>query len=371
MKICIIADNLDTNSAGVGSYARNICRAITNYDKKNDYIFIHGKKNSFYKDKKEIIIPYFNFFIYHFIRKFIIFPLAINKVGFDIVHDTYHFMPLNIRDDTIKIVTIHDLFPLLDKKNHRLISYIAHKLLMRTILNKADLIIAVSENTKRDIINLFGIAKDKIRVVYESVDEDYKMIKNKKLLLNIKKKYNLPDKFILHVGTIEPRKNIPMLLRSFKEIKEEYPGYKLVFVGKFGWKYGAVFNTIKALNIEGNVMFLGYINREDIPLIYNLAKVLVYPSLYEGFGLPPLEAMKCGTPVITSNTSSLPEVVGDAAIKVDPTNYYELTNSIRKIISNKDLRKSLINKGFKRASKFSWEVSANKMVRLYEDLKKR
>jgi glycosyltransferase involved in cell wall biosynthesis len=179
-------------------------------------------------------------------------------------------------------------------------------------------------------------------------------------------KYDLPERFILYVGLVEPRKNLPILIEAFKRLSEEELNYKLVLVGRLGWMHKEVIGQVRELNLEDAVLFLGYVPQQDLPLIYNLASLFVYPTLYEGFGLPVLEAMACGVPVITSNVSSLPEIVGEAGL-LTPVNELEaLYKTMIRALTDTSLRKDLISKGIKRAAKFSWAKTAQLTLQVYQ-----
>ena len=285
----------------------------------------------------------------------------------DVLHVTDYLIP-QVRKAKL-VVTIHDITPLLLPQYHNRYTrtYIRNKLL--SIGERADRIIAVSENTKRDIMHSLSIPESKIKVIYEAIDKSYHPIEDIKFLNRIRKRYTLPDKFILHVGTIEPRKNITRLIKAFSTLKKmKSLKHKLVIAGQKGWRYSDIFREVKDLDLEGEVIFIGYVSEEDLPGLYNAAQVFVYPSLYEGFGLAPLEAMACGTPVICSHTSSLPEVVGDVAILVDPYNIDEMARAIGEVLTDEGLRQEMGAKGLKRASLFSWEKTARETLSVYRDL---
>jgi glycosyltransferase involved in cell wall biosynthesis len=230
---------------------------------------------------------------------------------------------------------------------------------------RADKIITVSQNTKDDLVEMFNYNPNKIKVIYNGVDSSYKLIDNKKLISEINNKYNTGENFLLYVGNIKPHKNIPVLLKALSNIDKQN---KLVIVGKRDKAYDEIFDIIDQNNLKDRIIFTGFVPDEDLILLYNAAALFVYPSLYEGFGLPPLEAMACGTPVITSNVSSLPEVVGDAAITVDPHNIKELSKKINKILSNKDLQNKMIQRGIERAKQFTWDKTARETIKVYEDV---
>jgi len=319
MKIGIIANPIDDIKTGIGSYTYNVLREIFeieyNKNTKNKYFIIHRKNCEHlnilldkYNFLSEVIIPIPNMPFGHEIQKMIITPNTLKKYNFNIVHDVYHFGPFLSLKKPKKILTVYDLTPLLYPNTHKKSKVLMHKYLFPLILNKSNKIISISHHTKNDIIKHFKISENKIKVIHLAANENYKPLDEKEII-NIKQKYNLNYSFILYVGTLEPRKNIPTLLKALYKLKKQGIKHKLVITGKKGWKYKSIFETIEKLNLQEDVIFTGYVPDEDLPALYNAADLFVYPSLYEGFGLPPLEAMQCGTPVITSNTSSLPEVV--------------------------------------------------------------
>lgn len=369
MKIGLITDNIDKESAGVGSYARNLTNSLLKIDKESEYIFIHNRYNDFYKDKNQIIIKSINNPLFNAIRKFISFPIIFMNKNFDLIHDTYHFFPYLINKRIKKIVTIHDITPILNFEKHRIVSVLGHRLLLNKVLNKVNKIITVSKSTKKDIVKNFNISPKKITVTLLAADKKYRLLSNQ-IVNKVRKKYKLNFPYILYVGTLEPRKNIPNLLKAYSKIKDKL-SHKLVITGKKGWKYKEIFETIDNLKLEKDVLFTGYVPEEDLPALYNGAELFVFPSFYEGFGLPPLEAMQCGCPVITSNTSSLPEVVGNAGIMVDPNNIDELARQMQRVLTDKKQRQSMIKEGLKQAKKFSWEKCARETLKVYKEVLKK
>ncbi len=206
---------------------------------------------------------------------------------------------------------------------------------------------------------VLNVPEDKIKVIYNGVSKGFTTVIDQKELSCTKAKYQLPEKFIFFVGTFSPRKNLGRLIESFSLLKRNNRiPHKLVIAGEKGWKFGRDLDLVKSLELEEQIIFPGYISSEDLPAVYGLADVLAYPSLYEGFGLPPLEAMACGTPVVVSNTSSLPEVVGNAGITVDPLCVESITNGIYSVIRDHSLHARLSLLGKERAKMFSWEQAA-------------
>ena len=236
---------------------------------------------------------------------------------------------------------------------------------------RADIIITVSEFSKKEIMKYLAVPSEKIHVVYNGVDLDqYREADNTQNIENIKKKYGITGAYLLYLGTLEPRKNLGSLLEAYMHLKEEHePVPKLVLAGKKGWLYDSIFEKVKEYGLQENVVFPGYIAANDAPILLSGALLFVFPSLYEGFGIPPLAAMACGTPVITSNSSSLPEVTGDAAILTDPLDIQGLKNAMQKLINSPELRLELKEKGKLRAEQFSWRASAKRLLDIYNEVK--
>jgi len=334
-------------------------------DKKNEYFLIHtkNKKYNFEGNYTEITLPFFSTIPRKLITGTWYFEKICKDLNLDIIHDLGQISPFFTKSKAKKILTVFDLASVLFPEKFSIYARICIKF-YPLIFKNTDKIITISENSKKDIMNIYKIPEEQIIVTNLGVDKKFKKIKNKKALKDVKNKYDLPENFILFVGTIEPRKNLENLIRVYS--KYENKGTKLVIVGKTGWKYKPFFKTLEQLNLNKDIKLMGFVEDDDLPYFYNLAKVFVYPSFYEGFGLPPLEAMACGCPVITSNTSSLPEVVGKAGLMINPYSLEnELIPALQKIFYNLNYRNNLIKKGFLQAKKFNWENSVKKILRLY------
>jgi len=264
------------------------------------------------------------------------------------------------------IVIVYDMSFVLfgqysDKKNNELLIKQVPK-----AVRQADVIITISENSKAEIIKSYKVDPTKIEIISPAVDHKEYFPKNKTEISKVINKYGIIKDYILYTGTLEPRKNIVGILKSYsllpKPLREKH---SLVLAGGKGWLDEEIEEKLNELK-DLNIIRTGYVADEDLPAIYSGATVFVYPSFYEGFGMPPLEAMACGLPVITSNNSSLPEVVGDAGIMVNANDIRELTKSIEKVLNSPELQKEMIKKGLKQASKFSWEKSAKKLKELID-----
>jgi len=296
------------------------------------------------------------------------FPICAIRDKLSLFHSQYVLPPF-IPCKTV--LTIHDILyeshPEFFPEIHRRLL----KLFVPLSARKASKIISDSEFTKDQIIKYYDIPEEKITVIYLGVKDKFAPIRDQDLIFSVIQKYGIKKKYIIFVGRIEPRKNIVGLLNAFDYIKKR--GKKdlcLVIVGNQDniFKEKELFDKIKELQLDLDVIFTGGVSEDDLPVLYNGAEVLVYPALAEGFGLPVLEAMACGIPVITSNTTSLPEVAGNAAILVNPYSYEELGESLNRLLSNQGLRKELSAKGLERARKFRWEKAAEKTIQLYREI---
>lgn len=241
---------------------------------------------------------------------------------------------------------------------------------LKRACEKADHIITISEFSKSEIMKYMKVAEDKISVMPCGVNHslfhpDY----TKNEVDDVKKQYGISGDYLLYLGTLEPRKNLERLVAAYAKLKADCSDIpKLVLAGKKGWLYDKIFTMVELNHLEKDVVFTDYVREQDVPLLLNGASVFIFPSIYEGFGLPPLEAMACGTPVITSNTASLPEVVGDAAVLVNPYDINDIKNSMKLLIFDLDLRDKLKNKGLKRASLYSWKKSTEKLKNIYKKI---
>jgi len=260
------------------------------------------------------------------------------------------------------IVTCYDLIPLVYDKERSLI----WKENMNG-LKKADIIITISRFSKDEIVKHLDYPEDRIKIVYPGVDHSVYYEKRDKKIL---REHNISneDKLILYVGSETPRMNVPVLIKAFSKLKKRLPNIKLVKIGE-SQSYGArenILKLIKDFNLQDDVIFEGYIPEGELPLWYNASDVLVYPCEYAGFGLPPLEAMACGTPVVTSNTTSLPEVVGDAGIMIDPNDIESMSEMIYQVLTDSEFKNELVKKGIERSKLFNWDESARRTRDIYE-----
>lgn len=272
------------------------------------------------------------------------------------------------------VVTAHDLsfelFPETFSWKRRAWHFLVN---FRRLARRADLVIAVSQSTKDDIVAQYGIPEPKVTVVRSGIAERFAPLsRNDPGLLAVKERYHLPYRFILSLGTFEPRKNIIALIRAYEALMDlKHPvldRYHLVLAGTRGWKCGDIYQAVAESRYRDRIIMTGFVADQDKPALYNLASVFAYPSLYEGFGFPPLEAMACGAPVIVSHASSLPEVIGDAGIMIDPYRPDELLRALEEMLCDQELLQSLRSRGLVRASAFSWQETARQTLEAFRSL---
>jgi len=348
---------------GVGVYTARLVEALAR-TARFDEVFIFAHKPLFgLSDELPVNIVSRRSPNAHIFVQFIL-PRLLKEYDIDVLHGPNFYLPLISK--TPSVVTVHDLSAQLFPEQHSHKHRLSQKLL-RPSLKKADRIIAVSEATARDIEGFWSGVKNKVKIVYNGIDSDFKPASDDKIS-KIRKQYRLPEKFVLFVGTLEPRKNVARLVEAYSDARDNLDGAKLVIAGGKGWLFDEIFTKVEKLGISDEVLFTGYIPREDLPALYSAAEVFCYPSLYEGFGFPPLEAAACGTPVLTSNRSSIPEIMNDAALLVNPESIEEISRGLVRLFRDDGLRKDLIERGQERASMFNWKKTALKTLAIYKNL---
>lgn len=288
---------------------------------------------------------------------------AIGSLAPDVAHFTNGMIPFGSPAPTV--VTVHDMSLRLYPRCHPLRRLLLNRPLMHVAIRHAAAIVTVSHSARRDLLNLHGAPPDRVSVVHEAASPVFRPIADRAMLDDIRSRYSLPARFILYVGTIEPRKNLMRLMSAFTNARHAGIPQQLVCVGPYGWASRDLLGHIEQLGIRDVVHFTGYVPFEHLPAIYNLGDFFAFPSLYEGFGLPVVEAMACGLPVLTSRTSSLGEIAADAAETIDPTDTDAITEAIRRLATGKELRAELADRGLRRARSFSWGQTARQMLAVY------
>lgn len=366
MKIGVDIREAFREKAGKGYYTIHLVSHLLGIDKKNRYVFYTDKPvetlNGHDNAKTKVISG--GGLKWH--RK-VLKDSYKEKIDIFFSPTSYIIPAIHNPKKMSVVMTVHDLISFLFPQKHNKKAVILERLLLKKALRKSEHILAVSKNTKKDICNRFPCNPRKVSVITNAASNIFQPMKNVDLEF-FKHEKQLPEQFIFSAGTLEPRKNYDVLIKAFSKVIKEFPKYKLMIAGKKGWNYEIIFKTVKDLKLKDSVIFLDYIPERDLVMMYNLATAFAYVSLYEGFGIPPLEAMQSGCPVIASNTSSIPEVVNDAAILVNPHNEDEIAKAIIKVLHSEKLRNNLREKGFKQAQKFSWKRNAQKLLNLFEEL---
>jgi len=364
-------------AAGLEVWTQNFIHSLAAIDNINQYVIFGFFMRNFSHRKKTVGIPEqdnFSLYVRKFPRPFIVFLEDHNisvieklllRQNIDIYHGTGYFLPCLKK---IKgIVTVHGLdFAEMDTYWYKDKWYKNVPLYLR----RADKIIAVSNYVKVSLMRYYGIPQRKIQVIYPGIGKEFNVIESKKHLETFKEKFGILQPYILTVATSVERKNLKRTLEAFSLVKHSHRNLKLVIVGDREVIQVPILPYVEKLGLQNEVYFPGYLKPEELVYLYNLAEVFVFPSLYEGFGLPVLEAMACGCPVVTSNVSALPEVAGDAAIVVDPYNVEEIESALKRILSDDKLREVMKKKGEARAKLFSWEKCARETLEVYKELSK-
>lgn len=364
MRIGIDARLVFYNRAGIGEYIVQLVQALaTILDPDDELVLLQSRKDKTFLlssngfTRKSLWTPCHNRFEQPALS------FEISGLGLDLLHSPDFIPPF--RRNCKSVITIHDLafllYPhFLTKESARYYGQIDQA------WRKTDHIIAVSEATKQDSIRMLGVPEKKITVIHEAANPIYRQLPQAEAKHHVKTRYKFDRDYILFVSTIEPRKNLPGLLQAYRRLRDEYQRDELlVLIGANGWLWEEVYETVNRLDLDDYVVFLGRVPSEDLVYLYNAARLLVHPSFYEGFGLTPLEAMTCGTPIIVSNTSALPEVVGDAALLINPHDIDGLTVALWRVLTDEELQKELIHKGLKRAQQFSWQKAAQQTLEVY------
>ena len=390
MRIAIIADTAGA-CAGIARYARELTTGMINSDLVDEVIVLHSynwlkqarpRLEGIETQKvKEVILPLPNAPFRKELRQMFITPFALSKMRgdkIDIVHDLHQFAPFLLSFGSYaKVATVHDITPFatrwLHPRSYRVSFYIRYKYVLPLILKRTQAIIAISANTKKDLVQYIGIPADKIRVIHHGISEDYHPMKDPELLKKVRHDYGLNSPFVLAQATyLSPVDNVGVLLEAFRLLRADISkgntkleAVRLVF---FGDHSPDLVRRVKNIGLQDAVSFLGFVPESVLPIIYSVAELFVYPSLYDGFGFPPLEAMACGTPTIVSNVASLPEVVGDAALKFNPHDPMELAKAMYHVLTKEDVRNNLSSRGLKRAGQFSWAKTVSETLKLYSEL---
>jgi glycosyltransferase involved in cell wall biosynthesis len=365
MRIALDCRTVTAPKTGDRTYALNLLRALAQVDTENEYLYYTWEPTTLTEvgspRVRSVLLPASPRWTW----TPVVFPRDLGRQHVDLAHVQYLIPPIA---PCPIVTTIHDVafrkFPALFPLKHRVL---LNGLIPLATHNSA-MVITGSESTRQDLIELFGVAPDKVAVTPYAADPIYQPMDRDAARRAVRSRLRVPSPYLLSVGVLQPRKNLPRLVRAYNRIASKIP-HRLVLVGKEGWAGEALQEAIAEAPLGREPIFTGYVADADLPALYAGADLFVYPSLYEGFGLPPLEAMACGTAVLTSNTSSLPEVVGDAGVTVDPTDTSALSAAIEALLGDEPRRQALETAGLARARQFNWERTARETVEVYRHVK--
>lgn len=356
---------------GIGTYTHQLISSLSKVDFNNDYLVFSPENSSLNDLGNNFKIERLKSNLKDNFWDEVSVPNILENKNMELYHVPQNGVGLSENINCLRAITLHDIIPLRmpETVSDRYLKIFNEEL--PKMLKNCEGIITVSEFSKEDISKEFNFPKDRIYVTHLAAEDIYKPM-DKFICKNLlKNKYNINDDFILYVGGFSPRKNIIGLIEAFSLIHpSKRKNKKLVITGKKGLSYSKYQKRADDLKISDDVIFTDFIPLEDLPLFYNCADVLVYPSFYEGFGLPPLEAMACGTPVIASNVTSLPEVCYNSALLINPYNIDELSSLIEQVINDNNLSLSLTNKSLSRSKNFSWNNTAKKTINAYANMLK-
>ena len=367
MRIAIDARKL--HDFGIGTYIRNLLRHLARTDQENEFVLLCGEADlgvaaQLGPNFRAVLEPSPNYSL----REQVHVPWVLRRERPDVYHAPHYVLPAGVRCPSV--VTIHDCIHLMFPQYlPNRVAYAYARAQMWAAARRSDCILTVSEASKRDILHLFNVAPEKIVVVYNAIDSHFSMTPSDEAVARVRERYQLDHRFVLYVGNIKPHKNLVRLIEAFDELRRgELEDLKLLIIGDQISKLPALRRAVHRHKLHKHVRFLGYLADDQLAILYRLASVFAFPSLYEGFGLPPLEAMASGTPVVTSNVSSLPEVVGDAAVLVNPYDVDAIVDGLRRVLTNPTLAAEMRQKGIERAREFSWERSVAKTWGVYQQI---
>jgi glycosyltransferase involved in cell wall biosynthesis len=373
LRIGIDVTSAVAQGAGIGRYTRELLRALSAADHHNHYrLFyaarppLHPLPNPLPANFRLRALPFHDIWlarIWHRAR----LPLPVQTITgpLDVFHSPDFTLP-PVAGRTRTLLTVHDLSFVRDPGSAAptLLSYL-NTVVPRSVA-RADHILADSQATKDDLIELYRTPAAKVTVLYPGVEATFYPVTDPARLAAVRARYRLgAEPFILSVSTLQPRKNLVRLMQAFADLSAQIAEVKLVIAGGRGWLFDSIFAEVERLKLAGRVLFPGFVAEADLPALYSAARVVAYPSLYEGFGLPLLEAMACGTPVVTSTAACLPEVAGDAALLVSPTDVRALAAALHRALTDDGARADLIARGFRRAAGFTWHASAQHLLEAY------
>jgi glycosyltransferase involved in cell wall biosynthesis len=367
VRICIDARKL--HDFGIGTYLRNLLRGLANIDRDTEYVLLCRPGDvEVAKSLGENFRAVPERSGHYSIREQIAIPMAVRRERADVFHAPHYVLPALTPGRTV--VTIHDCIHLMFPQYLRnRLAYPYARASMWTAAHKSNRVFTVSEQSKRDILKFFNISPDKIVVTPNAIDDRFSSPPSDELMTQTRERYQLSHAYVLYVGNIKPHKNLDRLVEAFHLVRNQgRPELELVIIGHEISQIQSLRRAVHKYQLHRYVRFIGHVPDKTLAVFYRLASVFVFPSLYEGFGLPPLEAMASGTPVVTSNVSSLPEVVGDAAVLVDPYSAQAIADGIIRVLHSSHLRNDLRTRGLARVREYSWARSVQRVREVYGEV---
>ena len=367
MRIGIDARKL--HDFGIGTYIRNLLNQLARLDKHTEFVLLCREED---RAALASLGPNFHPMVEHAghysVSEQWRVPLALRRARVSLFHAPHYVLPrlVNVRS----VVTIHDCIHLMFPQYlPNPLAYRYARTSIAVAARRATRVMTVSESSKRDILRFVDIPAEKIDVIHNAYDERFGVEPQEDDVVRVRERYQLHGPFVLYAGTVKPHKNLERLIEAFHLVRQRgLDDLTLVLIGDEISKYTALRRAVHRYHLHKQVRFLGYMPQDTLAVMYRLARVFVFPSLYEGFGLPPLEAMASGTPVVTSNVSSLPEVVGDAALLVDPHEPAAIAEGIERVLTDDALARTLRARGLQRAGHFSWEASIRRVREIYDEV---
>ena len=367
MRVAIDARKL--HDFGIGTYTRNLLRHLARIDRDTEYVLLCHQPDlgigaQLGTNFRTVLEPSPNYSI----REQIHLPWLLHRERPDVFHAPHYVMPPAV--SCRSLVTIHDCIHLaFPQYLPSRAAYVYARASMWSAAHRSRRILTVSEASKRDIIRFLNVPPEKIVVVYNAIDERFRVTPSEEAIARVRERYQLDHRFVLYVGNIKPHKNLVRLIEAFDRLRKcGFDELTLLIIGDEISKLPSLRRAVHSHKLHKHVRFLGHLPDDTLAILYRLAAVFVFPSLSEGFGLPPIEAMACGAPVVTSNVSSLPEVTGGAAVLVDPYDIESIADGIARVLSDPVLREELRVKGIARALEFSWERSVSRTREIYQEV---
>lgn len=369
MRIAIDATAIPRLMAGAGVYTYQLVRALAALEADHDYVvFAHSDAfDDLARQRPRLRVVHIRARSRpeRLLWEQLLLPGRLRRLGIDVLHSPHHTTPA-LPLPCPRVVTLHDVTFFLLPQRYPPTRRLYFQAITRAAARLAQAIITPSDAVKRDVVRVLGVPQERVTAIAEAPAPEFAPLEDADALGRIRWRYKLPSRYILSVGNLEPGKNRGRLIAAYGRLRERGLQHHLVIAGQRAWRYESDLALVRRLRLDDVVHFLGYVDGADMPGLYSGADLLAFPSLYEGFGLPVLEAMACGTPVVTSSVSALPEVAGDAALLVDPKDVAALTEAMERALADEALRAELRARGLQRAREFSWEKAARGTVQVYE-----